>query len=68
MENSYEQLNIEFIETRKASLFTKLVSITLSLTLVVIPLVEILPELLICDCIELLPPGSCVFGGNGCTH
>ncbi|WP_093667966.1 hypothetical protein [Tenacibaculum sp. MAR_2009_124] len=44
MEHSYEQLNIEFVETRKVSLFTKMVSTGLSLTLVAIPLVEILPD------------------------
>lgn len=44
MECSYEQLNTEFIETRKASIFNKLVSLSLSLTIVFIPLVEIVPD------------------------
>ena len=44
MDQSYEQLHFEFIESRKVSLFTRLVSVGLSLTIAVIPLVEILPN------------------------
>lgn len=43
MENCYEQLNTEFVETRKVSFLTKLVSTPLSLTLISTPLVEIIP-------------------------
>ncbi|WP_420551358.1 hypothetical protein [Tenacibaculum aiptasiae] len=45
MKNSYDQLNIEYVETKKVSLFTKLISYILSLTIISIPLVEIIPGL-----------------------
>lgn len=44
MDQSYEQLNFEFVEPRKVSLLTRLVSVGLSLTIAAIPLVEILPD------------------------
>ena len=43
MENCYEQLNTEFIETRKVSFLTKSFSISLSLIFIYKPLVEIIP-------------------------
>ncbi|MDC1162589.1 hypothetical protein OAT18_04025, partial [Tenacibaculum sp.] len=43
MERSYEQLNTDFIETRKVSLLTKLGSISLSIAFFFIPLVDIVP-------------------------
>lgn len=68
MENNYEQLKIEFVETKKVSLAVKILSFCLLLFFVFTPLYEVIPELLICDCVELLPPGSCNFAGNNCPH
>lgn len=45
MTKSYDQLNIEYVETKKVSPFTKLISFILSLTIISIPLVEIIPDL-----------------------
>ncbi|PKH52434.1 hypothetical protein CXF68_17810 [Tenacibaculum sp. Bg11-29] len=44
MIKSYDQLNTEFLETKKASLFVKLISVLLALTFTSTSLVEIIPS------------------------
>ena len=59
MKYSYEQLNIKFVEPRKVSLSTKLVSIVLSLVLVSIPLAELVREFDY-NRIESVPVVNCI--------
>lgn len=68
MEKNNDQLKIDHIETKKVSSFIKFTSILLIIIFAFTPLYEILPQLDICVCVELLPPGSCNFAGNICCH
>ena len=43
MEYSYDQLNTEFVEIRKVSLFIKLISFFLSINFIITPLVQMIP-------------------------
>ena len=45
MENNYDQLKIEYIETKKNSFFVKSISVFLVLIFVVVPLTEIVQHL-----------------------
>lgn len=65
MENSYDQLKTEFIETKKGSPFLKLISLTLILIFLITPLSQIVPDFLTCHCSEVLPGfNGCIFAGN----
>ncbi len=45
MKNKYDQLNIEYIETKNVSLFIKLISVFLILIFAFIPLAELIDTL-----------------------
>ncbi|WP_299121985.1 hypothetical protein [uncultured Tenacibaculum sp.] len=45
MKNSYDQLNIEYVETKNVSPFIKFITIILILTFVIIPLPELIDTL-----------------------
>lgn len=65
MKNSYDQLNIEYVETKKASSFVKYTTIVLILIFVSIPLSQINPDFKRCvtvytgGCLGIMPTPKC---------